>query len=93
MPAYSRVACLQIHDVGGMALAKAAKNAVVLQTLNLGQNPIGNATITACADALRFSGALLHDLVYSCMSQCMYANVECCMRMSRCQSPAVPQAP
>jgi hypothetical protein len=48
--------CVQIHDVGGMALARAAKNAVVLQTLSLSHNPISNATIIACADALRFSG-------------------------------------
>ena len=48
----------QITDVGGLALCKAAKGALVLSRLNLSGNEVADGTMLAVADALRFNTGL-----------------------------------
>lgn len=50
----------QISDVGGLALGRAAKAAIVLHRLNISLNNTTDATLLALADVLKFnSGARL----------------------------------
>eukprot|EP00955_Chlamydomonas_euryale_P098114 365124-Chlamydomonas_euryale.AAC.3 len=44
-----------VTDVGGLAMCKAAKGALVLSRLNLSLNALTDATMHAMADALRFN--------------------------------------
>lgn len=49
------VAPTQISDVGGLALARAAKGALVLSRLNISINHCTDSTLHALAEALRFN--------------------------------------
>ncbi|GLC43095.1 hypothetical protein PLESTB_000863700 [Pleodorina starrii] len=58
----------QITDVGGLALCRAAKAALMLQRLNLSLNPaLTSSTMVALADAVRFhSGTLAEVALAGC---------------------------
>ena len=53
---------LQISDVGGLALCRAAKAALVLSRLNLSLNNLTGSTLTAIAEALRFNTGTLKEV-------------------------------
>jgi len=46
---------VQISDVGGTSLGRAAKGALALSRLNISLNNTTDATLHALADALRFN--------------------------------------
>lgn len=52
----------QITDVGGLALSRAAKAALVLSRLNISLNSITDATLHALAEALRFNTGTLKEV-------------------------------
>ncbi|GAX84010.1 hypothetical protein CEUSTIGMA_g11435.t1 [Chlamydomonas eustigma] len=52
----------QITDVGGLALCKAAKGALVLSRLNLSLNSLTDGSLLAMADALRFNTGTIKEV-------------------------------
>lgn len=53
---------MQISDVGCLALARAAKGALVLSRLNISLNHSTDATLHALAECLRFNTGTLKEV-------------------------------
>ena len=60
---------VQITDVGGLSLCKAAKGALVLSRLNMSHNAMGDGTMLAIADARRFNAGRNQDMSESVQAQ------------------------
>lgn len=52
----------QISDVGGIALCRAAKGALMLSRLNISMNAMTGVTLNALAEALRFNTGTLKEV-------------------------------
>ncbi len=53
---------VQISDLGGLALCRAAKAALVLSRLNISLNNMTDVTLMAMAEALRFNTGTLKEV-------------------------------